>query len=151
MKIQITVSLDTDVPEQKAILERLADLSEKPLDSFTGMTKRNLFIRHILKTKVGRRLILPAAERYGPGENFTMSDLAELIDVGFTQPEITKQRRVEIVFAWIRQLGRPEKKWDMKLFNVKKEEDKPVSYSFVPEMLEAIWDYRRVTQNKGTN
>jgi hypothetical protein len=80
-------------------------------------------IRHILRKRTGQLIVLGAAQHFKPDEAFTRADLAQAIG-----------KDEASVFSWIRQLGRSEKKFRMRVFN----RAKGGKYSLTPQMHEAI-------------
>jgi hypothetical protein len=78
--------------------------------------------------------VFGAATNFQPGQHFTRANLAQAI----RQDEGS-------VFSWIRQLGRPEKKFGMRVF-VRHEDG---SYTLSPQMREAVLRLAGET-NRGT-
>lgn len=89
------VSLDSDVPWQRQVLERLmgsptpslASVSNKPLEDF---------VRHLLSTESGKQILIPAAQHWKVGDGWTRDDMRA--KTGIEDAMIQK---------FIRILGRP--------------------------------------------
>ena len=62
-------------------------------------------LAHILGTRSGELIVRGAAQNFEPEQHFSRAELAAAIG----HPD-------DAVFSWIRQLGRPEKKFAMKVF-----------------------------------
>lgn len=80
-------------------------------------------LAHILATTSGRKILSAAAQHFTSKQRFTRAELAEVLDTD----EAT-------IFAWIRQLGRPEKRFG---FSTLQRHDDG-SYSLSKQMRDAI-------------
>jgi hypothetical protein len=114
----VSFSFDTTVAAEAEMAERCWEFQRQQR---LGVNEAGLI--HILETRSGQLVVRGAATHFRPDEHFTRADLSRAIG----HPEDT-------VFSWVRQLGRPEKKYGMKVF-VHHEDG---SYSLTPQMHEAI-------------
>jgi hypothetical protein len=95
--MQVSVIFDLDVPEERDLLEHVLDARK-----VRGVSRE--FVRHIVGTTSGQ-LAVKAAQNYQPNDEFTLEDLATLIGV-----------EKATVDSWMRQLGRPEKRFGQRIF-----------------------------------
>jgi len=102
-----------------------AEMAQRCWDFYLqqGQSVNKEGLTHILNTRSGELVVLGAARHFDPNQQFTRSDLALAIGEDDAR-----------VFSWIRQLGRPEKKFGMKVFD----HHPGGSYSLSPAMHEAI-------------
>jgi hypothetical protein len=114
----VSFIFDTTVPEEADIAERCWEFQRQQR---LGVNEEGL--AHILGTRSGKLVVLGAARRFQADQPFTRASLAEAI--GHDE---------DSVFSWIRQLGRPEKKYGMRVFT----HHDDGSYSLTQPMHEAI-------------
>ena len=109
---------DPGDPAEAEMLNRCMDFYQQQRQ---GVNEQGL--KHILGTRSGELIVLGAARHFQPDQPFTRTELAEAI--GETEGR---------VFSWIRQLGRPEKKFNMRIFT----HHSDGSYSLSPQMHSAV-------------
>jgi hypothetical protein len=109
---------DDSIPSEREQIDRNLRFYRQRV---TGVNVEAL--RHILATISGRKVVAAAALDFDPGERFDRADLARLLDTD----EAT-------VFAWVRQLGRPESRYGISVFQ--RHDDG--SYSLSREMHAAL-------------
>ena len=98
--MQVGFFFDTSVPEEAEMANRCWEFQRQQQ---LGVNEDGVL--HILGTRSGERVVLGAARNFAPDQHFSRSDLAAAIG-----------EKEEVVFSWIRQLGRPEKKYGMRVF-----------------------------------
>lgn len=109
---------DTNVPAEFEMAERCREF-ERQLR--LGVNEEGL--QHILRTKSGELVVLGAARHFRPGQQFTRADLAQAIG-----------ESEDSVFSWVRQLGRTERLYAMRVFT----HHDDGTYTLSPQMHEAI-------------
>jgi hypothetical protein len=109
---------DTRIPAEAEMAERCWEFQKQQ-----RLTVNETGLAHILGTRSGQLVVAGAAQHFRPGQQFTRAELARAI--GHDE---------ESVASWIRQLGRPEKKFRMRVF-VHHDDG---SYSLTQNMHEAI-------------
>lgn len=114
----VSFIFDTAIPAEAEMAERCWDFQRQQR---LGVNEDGL--AHILGTRSGQLVVLGAARHFQPDQPFTRAALGEAI--GHDE---------ESVFSWIRQLGRPEKKYGMRVFT----HHDDGSYSLTPPMHAAI-------------
>jgi hypothetical protein len=91
---------ETNVPEEAEMAEKCWEFQRQQR---LGVNEAGL--AHIVNTVSGQRVVVGAASNFQPSQRFTRADLAAAIG-----------EDEQSVFSWIRQLGRPERKFGMKVF-----------------------------------
>jgi hypothetical protein len=119
--MQIGFFFNTEVPAEAEMIERNLEFERRQR---TGVNEEGL--RHILGTETGKRIVLGAAEHFRPRQIFSRAILAAAIG----EPESS-------VFSWIRQLGRPEARYGMRVFE-KHSVDDETHYSLSQPIFDAI-------------
>jgi len=114
----ISFIFDTSIPAEAEMADRCWEFQRQQQ---RGVNEVGL--AHILSTRSGQLVVLGGARHFQPDQRFTRADLAQAIG-----------EEEDRVFSWIRQLGRPEKKYRMRVF-VHHDDS---SYSLTPHMHEAI-------------
>jgi hypothetical protein len=66
-------------------------------------------LTHILATTSGKNIVGAAAQHFAPGQRFNRADLARVLTTDDAPVDDAK------VFAWIRQLGRPESRFGVSI------------------------------------
>jgi hypothetical protein len=130
--MRVSFDLDVDVPEERAFLDefiqRIGRMDRRDMSECSEFSLKE-FVQHIVGTTSGK-LAVVAAHSYGPGPNheFTLNDLA--MATGISKPTAD---------SWMRQLGRPEKKFKRRVFEGRWDDSIGANrYHLTPEIHAAI-------------
>jgi hypothetical protein len=96
----VGVFLDPSVPAEREQIERIFQFYRQRT---TGVNMEAL--AHILATVSGQNVVAGAARHFNPDQRFSRADLAQALGTDEAS-----------VFAWVRQLGRPESRYGISVF-----------------------------------
>lgn len=111
-----------EVPAERREAERLWEMRA---GRNGGIDERK--VREICSTQAGQLVIVGAARHFAASQVFTRQSLADAI--GHTESQVS---------AWVRQLGRPEKRLGVRVFEKHKQPDGGTAYSLSPTMHAAV-------------
>jgi hypothetical protein len=116
--MMVSFTFDLNVPAERQEVERLWALQTQPS---SGVDEEK--VKQICATRAGQLVLVGAARHFAPGEIFTRHSLAEATG-----------HRENQVFSWICQLGRPQKRLGIRVFDSHTQPDGGTAYSLSPEM-----------------
>jgi hypothetical protein len=120
--MMVYFGFDLEVPAERREAERLWELRASRTE---GIDERK--VREICSKRAGQLVIVGAARHFAANQVFTRQSLAAAI--GHTEGQVS---------AWVRQLGRPEKRLGVRIFEKHNQPDGTTAYSLSPTMHAAV-------------